>query len=300
MKSVFITRRALNLAVALAVSVALIEAQTTENSLKTPVLNASSSVSPPKATNTRPTENFAGNKITIYERLVRERPEDAVLHNNLGARYALAKRLREAATALERAVELDPKMAQARLNLAIVYKELGRHNDALVAVQKILSLSPANSRAKNVLCDLYTTTGLNNEAIDCYETLQKTMGLDKISVSNYGYALLEAGKAGRAFEVLAGAVTEFPNDISLLNGLGIAQFKKKKYELCIATFKRAMEMDPTRAEVRFNLAVAQLAARDRAAVLRHYNFLKDSDPDLARKVYRMLYSDKLIFVNAPK
>ena len=74
--------------------------------------------------------------------------------------------------------------------------------------------------------------------------------------------------------------------------IGSALYRKKEYEAAAKALKRAVHLDPRRADARFNLALAQLANRNKAGAISQYNFLKESNPELAQKIYGWIFRDQ--------
>ena len=74
-------------------------------------------------------------------------------------------------------------------------------------------------------------------------------------------------------------------------------YKKKRFAEAVAALKNAVEIAPEIYEIRYNLAIAQLALKNKAGAVSQYNILKTGDPKLAEQLARVLYADKLVFVS---
>lgn len=61
-------------------------------------------------------------------------------------------------------------------------------------------------------------------------------------------------------------------------------------------FNRAVELNPAQDSIRYNLAVAQYKNNDKEAALKHYFVMKNKNSRLAESLFRVIYSDKLVFV----
>jgi tetratricopeptide (TPR) repeat protein len=88
-----------------------------------------------------------------------------------------------------------------------------------------------------------------------------------------------------------------PDNLVAYNLLGKALYTKKHYKKAIKILDRALRLEPGTDELRFNLAIAHLANRNRDAAIIHYNFLKNSNPPLAEELYKSIYADNVIFVD---
>jgi len=74
-----------------------------------------------------------GKAATLYEQMLKSRPNDARLWNNFGAALNLSAQPTQAITALENAVRLDPSMKQAWTNLGNLYQAQGDQAKAQAA-----------------------------------------------------------------------------------------------------------------------------------------------------------------------
>lgn len=229
-----------------------------------------------------------------YEKLLKAKPDDPVLLNNLGANYFLTGRVFEAQSLLRKAVKRAPSLTQIRVNLAVVMNKTYNPGLAIELLEGVLKQEPQLTRAREVLCEIYEQEKKLAETISCFEELERSGGLGPIAAANYGTALIEMKEIGRALSVLEKADLQYPDNAGIKNGLGVALFMKKKYKLAEEHLRRAVELAPDFAQVRYNLAMAQMMTNNRGAVLEQYKFLKTSNPELASKLYQLLFRDKII------
>jgi tetratricopeptide (TPR) repeat protein len=80
--------------------------------------------------------------IVLFKKAGEARPDNAVIWNNLGAQYLLAKNYRDAAPVLEKAAQLQPGFAKAHLNLGDAYRGLNEYEKAQGEYQRALQLFP--------------------------------------------------------------------------------------------------------------------------------------------------------------
>ena len=90
----------------------------------------------------------------VYERLLKERPDSAVIHFNVGILYAKAGQWKEAVERLSRAVELDPDNLEARLGLGVSRELAGQLEPAKEEFLKALALEPNNTRLIHYLAEV--------------------------------------------------------------------------------------------------------------------------------------------------
>jgi tetratricopeptide (TPR) repeat protein len=80
--------------------------------------------------------------IILFKKAGDARPDNAVIWNNLGAQYLLAKNYREATPVLEKATQLQPGFAKAHLNLGDAYRGIQEYDKSQAEYQRALQLFP--------------------------------------------------------------------------------------------------------------------------------------------------------------
>lgn len=140
-------------------------------------------------------------------------------HAELGQRYQLAGRIKEALEELDMAVKIDPKNASYQAALASIYNSKGAYEKAIEILQKAIKKNPKSH-------DLYY-----NLALSYY--YQK----------RYEDALVELKKG----------IKLAPEDTSLLNILGLCYHLTGRPKEAIATLQKALAISPNSIEIKRNL-----------------------------------------------
>jgi Flp pilus assembly protein TadD, contains TPR repeats len=223
-------------------------------------------------------------------------PSDAIDYNNLAVNYAKQKLYDDALRNFRRAIELDPKFRSAYINLSSLFDLMGRPEDALDTLHKAREIGPPMTSEQIEECELLLFLNRNEESVKCYQVMMKTDQLDLTSEVNHGIGLMRLNRWAEAEEIMERVTPQIQQNAKMLNALGMARYRTKKYKAAIDAFKQAVEIDPDQRNIRFNLGIAQLADRNKPGALSQYKMLAESDPDLAQKLYRIIYSDKLVFV----
>lgn len=196
----------------------------------------------------------------------------------------------------EKAALAMPDSPVTWLNLSIVYDHLDRVGDSLSAARRAVEIDGDSRLARTQVCDMSAYSKLYREAFNCYAELEKMGPLDDRVLANYGIAALGMGDLAKARSILEPISSRQPYNAELLNALGVICFKTKNLPQAVAYFKRAIETDPDRGLFRYNMAVAQMEGRNRAAVLSQYHLLQGSDPKLAAELARMIFRDRILVV----
>jgi tetratricopeptide (TPR) repeat protein len=201
-----------------------------------------------------------------------------------------------AKTLLDQAIVAQPNVAKFHRNLSIVLERMHKIDEALTSARTAADLAPADPLVLDQLCTLELEKKNTATALACYEKLKAIEPLDDLSQTYYALALFESGKADESLTILERIAQTTAPPMDALNALGVVYYTKKRLKDAVAAFKSAVEMSPEQYELRYNLAVAELARQNRAAAISQYNILKTGDPRLANKLYRMIFSDKLLSV----
>ncbi len=225
---------------------------------------------------------------------LRSSPNDPITLNNLAAEYVSMNRLAEALEIMLRSISIDDKIAATRTNLAGLYDRLGQHDKALAEATAAARLDPGNTRVRAYICELDIVVGRASEAADCYRGMLNLPEPPPDIEIKFAIALVRSRQFDEAERVLEKLRARDPDDPVVLNVLGNFHYHLKEYDTSAALLKRAVERSPDDAQFRYNLAMAYLASENRAGALSQYKLIKETDADLAGKLYRRLFGKYLL------
>ncbi|MDB5861691.1 MAG: FlbA protein-like protein [Ramlibacter sp.] len=166
--------------------------------------------------------------LAAYDQALERVPRFAEALNNRGVVLRLLDRLEEAAASFRAAAEAQPNAAEIHNNLGWTLHRLDRHDEALAAYAQALRLAPGNP----------------DFAV------------------NHGNALLEAGRAEDALAAFEIARAARPDDAMLEMNIANAWRELQQGAQALPHYERALALEPGNADVRFNQALALLAAGD--------------------------------------
>jgi superkiller protein 3 len=209
-----------------------------------------------------------------YQQYLVKKPDDAVVHYDLGYVYSALNRPADAKGEFERAIALDPKMAAAYLNLGLTTLA----TDPVAAtgyLEKAAELSPKDAHTKWILGTALEKSGNLGGAIEQYQAAQSLDGADfKIRLS-LGHALQAAGRLGDAETEYRAALTGHASDSDLADvhlGLARVLLAAKKFPEASSELNLYLELRPGDASVR----------REHASLLFDMEKFDDSIADLDR------------------
>ena len=246
------------------------------------------------------TSEHAKEALNAYKDILGSPVNDPIMLNNLGVRLSNSGRYLEASVLIGKAVDIAPHSATLLINFAVAKINLSEFEAALDALGRARRIDPENSRIDPILCDVLTNALRHQRAIECFERRGSPSNLDSVSLSNFSQSLLAEGEKKRALRLLREAALKYPDDKAVLNGLGMALYKSKKYSESVRTLKRLVSMNPDQGEFRYNLVLAQIALNQRSEALRNYSVLKKARPKLAKALYKVIFHDRILDVSENK
>jgi tetratricopeptide (TPR) repeat protein len=87
-----------------------------------------------------------------------------------------------------------------------------------------------------------------------------------------------------------------PQNASIRVSLGYAHAMRNKLDVAIAEIREAIRLEPKNEQVQYFLGNLYLANRDRDAAIAQQRKVHALSPELARKLFQTINSDKLVVV----
>jgi tetratricopeptide (TPR) repeat protein len=158
-----------------------------------------------------------------YQDYLAKKPDDAIVHYDLGYVYSALNQPADAKGEYQRAIALDPKMAAAYLNLGLT--TLSSDPAAAVGIlEKAAELAPQDARTKWLLGTALERSGKLPEAIEQYQAARKLDDTDFKFRLSLAHALLSAGRGSDAETEYRAALALHATDRELADAhLGLAE-----------------------------------------------------------------------------
>jgi Flp pilus assembly protein TadD len=132
-----------------------------------------------------------------YQAYLAKKPDDAVVHYDLGYAYTAMQMPADAKSEYEKAIALDPKMASAYQNLGVTLIP-SDPAAAIEPLQHAAELVPDDARTKWLLGIALEATKKDALAIEQYQAAAKLDAKNVEIRNSLGFALLRAGRTGDA------------------------------------------------------------------------------------------------------
>ena len=217
------------------------------------------------------------------ERCFRQAVELAPRHfgalNLLTVALTGLERFDEAETFAERALRIDASSDATHYNFGTVLKHNNKLEQAIAAFDAALAINPRHAKALNNRGAVYSQLERYEEALADFDralALDRRYGDAYYNKANALAELKRRDEALRAFEAAlslnprhAGA---YANLLILFNALG-------EYDKAVECGRRSLALEASSADVRLNLATAELGRSQREAALRWLGELLAKSPD---------------------
>jgi Flp pilus assembly protein TadD len=132
-----------------------------------------------------------------YQAYLAKKPDDAVVHYDLGYAYTALQKPAEAKSEYEKAIALDPKMAAAHQNLGVTLIPTDPAA-AIEPLQHAAELRPEDARTKWLLGIALEATKKDALAIEQYQAAEKLDAKNVEIRNSLGFALLRTGRGAEA------------------------------------------------------------------------------------------------------
>jgi tetratricopeptide (TPR) repeat protein len=202
-----------------------------------------------------------------FEQAVRLDPEFAEAQNDLGAALVAYTRLPEAIGHFRQALRLRPDFAEAHYNLGLALRDSGEKQNAFFQFQEAVRLWPTYIKALNALGLSLYDAGRPQEAAACYEQALRVSPDYPDVLSNLGCAFLKLGRIDEAIARFEQALRLDSNLPDLPYNLGVAFARAGRLDGAIVQFERAVRLQPDNTDARLKLAaVLWRAGRQKEAL----------------------------------
>ena len=238
-------------------------------------------------TGTSPESPHLAKAIEHLERARPARAYDLGLVLTLGRLYLSKPDYPKAVEVLSSLVEREPGITEAGFLLGQALEGAGRRDDAIHALERTVSFEPRYFRAWMLLADLLEKQRRYKEAAGAYEQAARQSPRSGELRLRQASALLAAGAARAARDVLEDVVKTSPTDVVALSLLSEAQRQSRDFEAAEATARRVVALEPKGIRGPYAVALALEQRRDFAGVVRALEPVLDPRGDAAASGNRL-------------
>ena len=189
----------------------------------------------------------------MLRRAVSLRPDDAALHQRLGALLLRAGRPEQAAESLRTAIALNPRLAATHHALGVALHALGATDEAIAAYRRAVELSPRLADAQSRLGNLLHAIGDQVGAQRAFEQAAAAARGTTLGRTNHAKALMLAQRPEEAEQALRQAAALDPSAAEVRRLLGTLLAEAGRFDAAVAMFEASLAIDPTQVAIYHDL-----------------------------------------------
>jgi len=177
-----------------------------------------------------------------YEKAAELEPSSFDAHYYLGLMRQFLGQLNDSIRAYLRALAIRPDNYDANANLASVYLQLKHPADGLPYARRATELKPSSQEAWANLAATHSLLGQYDEAVTAYRRAVELGAPPDELMLGFAEAHIKLGNFDRATNVLQTLIRKSPSSTAY-ERLGYTQFKQKRFDDALASFRAALSID---------------------------------------------------------
>ena len=241
--------------------------------------------------------DYVNKAIENYRLAMKEDPSASFLVEDIAELYRISGRLREAVEEAQEALKANPKDLNARRVLAHIYtQEIGdpqtnRIDEGMAqkAIEQYKLITEQDPKDIDSLIMLGRLYRVMNNTVDAEAVFKQVLAIDpENEEATTGLASLyaERGDPKTAADLLEKLNKESPSPRTLML-LASDYEQMQQYGLAAEAYRKALQLDPTRVELKAALAEDQARAGNFNDALKTYQEMAEANPQDAQPYYGM-------------
>jgi tetratricopeptide (TPR) repeat protein len=246
--------------------------------------------------------DYIDRAISEYKQAMEADPDSLFLRVELAELYGRVTRVADAVREAEAVLKVNPDYADAHRLLARIYwHSLGEGEadkvakeslrKALEHLEALTRVEPSDTEANLMLGRLYK---LNNQPAKAEEVFRRILNGDpssKSALANLAQLYFDQGDYGGAIDLLK-KLPENTLDPQILGILAYAYTQTRDYDLAVATYQKALALDPDNQELHKAYAEALMVAGNTTAARAELQKVLKGDPEDASTFLRLAQIDR--------
>ncbi len=194
--------------------------------------------------------------VTMYQDVVRTRPNNARAYTNLGSALRFEHRDEEALQAYQGALRADPTFASAHHNIAAILEDRGQQELALEHFRQALELEPSRAWRHFNLANCLAKLKRYDDAIAEYKVALELEPNDYECHQRLASVLMTVNRPEQAIDEYRRAIESDPTKAQARYHLGLTLQRLGRLEEAADAFRGVLEVAPGLADARSDLGVA--------------------------------------------
>jgi len=193
--------------------------------------------------------------IENVEVLIKDYPNEALLHNISGAFYQAIGRLNESVKSFKKAITINSDYAEAHYNLGFTLQQLGQLEAAMKSYEQAIAIKHAYPNAHNNLGAIHQELGKLDAAIESYEQAITIKPDYADAYNNLGNVLRSLGQMDAGVNCLKKAIAIKPDFAQAHNNLGVSFQERSQVDDAVKQYEKAIALKPDYVSAHHHLSV---------------------------------------------
>jgi tetratricopeptide (TPR) repeat protein len=215
--------------------------------------------------------------VSLYERVIRLRPDSVPARTNLGAALVHLGRYEEAITQYQETLKHDPRNSIVHLDLDLAWYKQAEYEKAVSELELLRKEKPNDPQSLYLLADCYLRLGRNSDVVTLLSPAYQVNPEDRAVDYALGTALIREGRIQQGEGVIDHVLKDGDTGVASLL-LGEVQLAAGDYQTAAATLRRAVDLEPKLAEGWSLYGRALLDADDISGARTAFQRALDADP----------------------
>jgi tetratricopeptide (TPR) repeat protein len=189
------------------------------------------------------------------EALIKDYPNEALLHNISGAFYQAIGQLNESVNSFEKAITINSDYAEAHYNLGFTLQQLGQYEAAMKSYEQAITIKHAYPNAHNNLGAIHQELGQLDAAVKSYEQAIAIKPDYADAYNNLGNVLQSLGQMDAGVNCLKKAIAIKPDFAQAHNNLGVSFQERSQVDDAVKQYEKAIALKPDYVSAHHHLSV---------------------------------------------
>ena len=236
---------------------------------------------------------------TIYEKILKAKPDHLLALGNLGIIFSQLKKFEKAKELFKKNIKINPEYAEGHNNLGNVLFELSEYDKSLESYEEAVKIDPNFSDAFNNIGNVYQKKENINKAIENYElaiSLNSRFNKDK-PYYNLGNIFRELGNFKKSIDFYKKAIDINQNSVEAYINLSISLNENGNLKEAIDFCEKAIEKDPKNVAALNNLGKYNQEIGNEDFSIVYYKKALEYKPTYLRSRWLLMNTFPIIYKN---
>lgn len=207
------------------------------------------------------------NSETLWTQVIQNYPQVDVAYKNRGNHYGSLMQADKAMADYQVLIDRNQVDDQTWGNIGNIHRMKGRNEEALQAYNKQIELAPEKYKGWVNRAIIYSILNQFDKSFPDFEKALELGAPMNVVAQSRAYSFLNAGQLNEAEQDFMYMIKFNRYDPKFFEGLGVCQYRLKKYNEAIRNFNNALKLNPGNGAFLFNISACYYGLNDLSQAL---------------------------------